>query len=185
MSEKQPSCLGTAALFVGGLALMGWVRFGGEPVTYEGTGNEFQIAGEIHAVQDDGTIQVREDLLRVLSSSGDATTWFAEGKGQDTSSDRFNLEPSYFAEEDHGWLAKWFYADCKNEVTVGHVLNVEGTEIEAQDLEPGQVIILDGSIRESSVMRGRRTKYCSEVDRAVYDTVRITYTPLEEVTKTS
>ena len=164
---------------------MGWVRFGGEAPAYEGTGNEFQIAGEVHAVQEDGTIQIREQRLKVLSSSGDAVAWFTEGKGQDTSSDRFNLEPSYFAEKDHGWLAKWFFADCKNEVNVGHVLNVEGTEIEAQELVTGQVVILDGSIRESSVMRGRKTKYCGEVDRAVYDTVRITYTPLEEVAKTS
>lgn len=165
-------------LAVAGLAFAGTILLAGCEDTrdYKGEGDAFEVAGVVLDVQDDGTVHIEESQLVIEAAAGKSSTWFKDKNGQDTFSTNFYFEPSYTQQE------PGFWGHCENEVTVGRVFNVEGTEIQPQDLKPGQIIAIDGSIRETSYWTGGKYATCTTHDRPVYDEITVIHTPLDQIT---
>lgn len=144
---------------------------------YEGTGNDYRVAGVIESVEADGTINIHNDKLRVIEAAGKAATWFVEGKGQHTFTDIFYFEPSHNKEQTD------FFGSCEHDVPVGRIFNVEGTEITLAQLEAAQektpqTIILSGDIRDSSY---KTDDGCKTEDRPVYEAAHLTYKPMDQI----
>lgn len=142
---------------------------------YSGEGNHFEVAGVVLGVQKDGTIQIDEEGLRVLSAEGRAKYWFDNDRGQDTLSTRNNIEPSYFAATG---ILGWLGLSCHVEQPVGHAFDVEDTEIPVQSVQPGTIAIVEGSVRDTSYSRrSRKIPSCGHEERAVYNTATVTNDP--------
>lgn len=157
----------------GGLLMAGVSALTGcSDPNYDGIGNDFKVAGIIQSIEEDGTINIEQKDLRIISAIGKAATWFPSGSGQHTFTDIFYFEPSYNKPE------PGFFGKCETEINIGRVFNVEGTEITTEQLKAGQTVIIDGDIRDSSFIN---EDYCQWDDRPVYETARITYKNLADI----
>lgn len=173
--ESGGGIAGVIGTVVGGILVLALHGCSDSPRNYDGVGNGFEVRGIVLDVQDDGTVLISEDQLAIKAVQGVASTWFKDGKGQNTFSDDFYFEPSYMQEE------QGFLSDCEHEVTVGQAFDVEGFEIPVGDIQPGQTVIIDGSIRESSKRkRSGKISYCGTDERPVYDKVTVTNTPFNQ-----
>lgn len=156
-----------------GLALLGSGALGAcssEAPDYQGVGNEFVVRGIVSDSEEDGLVQVSEEDLVVLETAGRADTWFAEGDGQEFLGDEFNFLQTYGEESESWWK-------CADEVEVGEVFDVNGQEIEPEQLQPGDVVEIQGRIHDSTDRRGKR---CREEELAVYDTITVVNGPLHQ-----
>lgn len=153
--------LGAGSLVVlGALGLTGCGK-----LDYSGEGNAFRVIGVVNNVEDDGTVKVQQDDIKIIDASGKATTWFPKHKGQNFLSDKFNFEQKY-SQKPGNWLS------CGHDVFVGKVYDGNGVTTDPQDLQPGTTVEIDGKIRESIYYHSTgKSGYCDGQDMAVYDTI--------------
>jgi hypothetical protein len=158
-----------ALMVMGGLGL---AACGSDHENYAGQGNEYVVKGMIHDIESDDTIHIDQDALKVVSSSGKATKWFAEHKGQDPFSDKFNFDPDYNHKTGGAW------STCEHNVRVGKAYDVEGREIDPSKLHPGDYVEIDGSIRDSDITKSAyKSTYCGHDPKSVFDIVRVIHGP--------
>lgn len=152
-------------LAAGALTLSGALALTGcsESYNYEGAGNHFKVRGIVSDVEADGTVHVGEQQLVVEQAEGDAIDWFAHGYGQNFNSDKFNFEKFFNQRNDA------FFVTCENPVEVGKVYGIEDESISEQQLVTGEVVEIEGAIRDSDV----KGKYCNDQQWAVFDTIRV------------
>jgi len=145
---------------------------------YEGTENTFSIRGIVSDSEDDGLVQVEDNEIVVLDSNGKAVDWFAHKKGEEG----FGLGTEFdFLNGFHKEGEGSFWDVCGAKVTVGKVYDDGGREIGAQDLHPGEVVVIEGKIRAGSYWQSTgKSGYCATQDLAVYDTVRVVDEPLRQ-----
>jgi len=151
-------------LLAGGLALS---ACGGSPVDYEGTGHRFTVLGTVSDSEKDGLVQIHEDDLKVVYATGKAEKWFAEGKAPGLFGDEFDFLQKY-SQEPGGWFS------CGNDKYVGQIIDENRDQIQPEDLKPGDVIRIEGRIRESRYYQSRgKSGSCTEENLAVYDVVTV------------
>ncbi|MDB5181376.1 MAG: hypothetical protein JWP13_139 [Candidatus Saccharibacteria bacterium] len=142
------------------------------PLDYAGTGNEFTIQGIVSDSEDDGLVQIKENEIEVIEASGKAEDWFNKKEGLAFLHDEFDFLQKY-SEEPGGWF------DCGEDVYVGEVYDKTGTEIEPEQLKPGDVIEIQGRIRQSIYYQSTgKSGYCNDQDLAVYDAITTIGGPL-------
>jgi hypothetical protein len=152
---------------IGTLAALGMFGVAGcssaEP-NYEGYNQAYNVTGTIHDVEDDGTVHINENQLQINSADWRAEQWFEQKDGQNVFSDEFNFEPDF---KKH--IVSGFFSNCGDDVTVGHIFGLDGKEINAHSLQPGQVVGIKGHIREERYSAGKSG--CQTRERNVYDSV--------------
>jgi hypothetical protein len=136
---------------------------------YEGRDNEYQVVGTVHDVESDSTIHINENQLRIIQASGRAATWFENKDGQDYFSENFNFDPDYNQEDED------FFGACEENVTVGKVFDLSGSQIKATELQPGWTVLIKGSIRQQSKKQktGKRSSTCGNEDKNVFNEVLV------------
>ncbi|HSX16307.1 MAG TPA: hypothetical protein VLF40_05940 [Candidatus Saccharimonadales bacterium] len=145
---------------------------------YDGSANTFTIRGVVSDSENDGLVQVEDEEIVVLSSNGKAKDWFTHKEGEEG----FGLGTEYdflngFRQDGTGG----FWDICGAKQTVGKVYDDNGREIGAQDLHPGEVVVIEGKIRSNSYWQSTgKSGYCADEDLAVYDTVRVVDEPLRQ-----
>jgi hypothetical protein len=71
---------------------------------------------------------------------------------------------------------------CGDDVYVGKVYDLQGNQIEPEQLKPGVAVEIEGRIRQSRYWQSTgKSGYCTEQDLAVYDSVRVIDSPLQPV----
>ncbi len=114
-----------------------------------GKGNEFVVTGTITTLGDQS---ITIDDVIVGEAFGEATDWFIDGAHQ--------VHDNYRTCETLGYGRK----------TVGRVV-VDGQSAGLDSLSPGDVVEVTGTIRESALQCGQRTRY---EFRPVFDVVELT-----------
>lgn len=153
-------------LAAGALSLAGALALTGcsESYNYEGVGNHFKVRGIVSDVEADGTVHVGEQQLVVEQAEGDAVDWFTHGYGQNFNSDKYNFEKFFNQRQGDFWSTT-----CEVPVETGHVYGIEDEPISEQQLVPGEVVEIEGAIRDSDV----KGKGCHDQQWAVFDTIRV------------
>lgn len=167
-----PRAITAALLLAGSLALGACSK-----PDYEGLDNEFVVHGIVSDSESNGLVQVHENNLVVVRAEGKAAEWFSNKKGQGG----FGLSEEFDFLEIYNPEPGSFFS-CGHEEDVGEVYDVNGNEIEAEQLVPGQVVVIEGRIRASRYLKMRPSNqggnYCTEHDLAVFESVRVVKGPL-------
>lgn len=147
-------------LLVGGAALTGCAN-----PDYDGVGNEFEVTGPVTTISYD-LIGINRDAITVNEANGRAEQWFERNYGQDWLSHDFR----FFDRFSDGSNAGFFVDACGKEEIVAEVIGANGQEMELGELSIGDLVVIDGSIRDNKEWVG---KTCGFNGRAVIDTVRV------------
>jgi len=137
------------------------------PVDYEGIGNEFIVRAVVSDSEEDGLVQAPENQFVVLAANGKAKSHFPNPADSGLSVGEVDFLQRY-SKEPRGFLS------CGDDVYVGEVFDSNGGRIAPEDLQPGDVIEIEGHIRQSMYWQSTgKSGYCNEEDLAVYETIRI------------
>lgn len=134
---NRKGCMAVCAAIGGGAILLAGCS------NLSGEGNEFKVEGRVVSV---GDRSVTVETVRVDEAHGDAKGWFDDGK-------KHQVHNNY----------KDNWCDMK---TVGHEFTAAGVPESLDDLQTGELVELDGKIRDSYTYCG---KYAHYQERPVFD----------------
>lgn len=149
--RRETSLSGLLCLLVLTASLVGlliWL----DDTDYTGVGHEFTITATVSSITDESVLV---DDIKVEDAHGKAIKWFGS-RGNWLTSNHYEMqdnysEPSFFSVNKH---------------RIGHVYDAAGHPSSIQDLRPGQVVRVTGSIRATKIPKTTQ-------DRAVFTEVTV------------
>lgn len=157
-------------IMLGGLSLTGCSR---HKTDFDGAGNYFLVRGVVSDSESNGLVQIYDNRVNVLEADGEAKSWFPEKKGHEFLAHEFDFLQKY-SRAPGNWL------HCGKDVRVGTIYDLNGASIKPNQLHPGEVIEIEGRIRDSAYYQSTgKSGYCTTEQLAVYDSVRVLQDPVQ------